>query len=100
MSKMPTKWRVPAGWVLTWYPPFEFPYPVDADRAIFVYDEDEPFVPADGAGDGGYNPNGEWSTLDEYDGVHPGQYALNVQGDEPTEIAADAIQTYGKKVTA
>lgn len=107
-TKMPTKWEVPDGYVLTWYPPFVFPYPVAENRQVFVYDDVMPFVPVEGP-DGeiiGYNANVSMSTLDQYEnGEHPGQYALNRQGEEPgfdpdNPVHKDAVQVFGKKVSS
>lgn len=104
-AKMPTTWKVPDGFVLTWFPPFTFEkaFPVRDDHAILVYDEDEPFIPLHDL-DGnvvGYNPNVVPSKLDRHDGVHPGVYALSIQGEElpDDQLHADAVRVYGKKVS-
>lgn len=102
----PTKWHVPDGWVLTWYPPFRFPYAIDEHAKIFVYNEIEPFTPADlPDGSTGYNPNVTEARLSDFDGEHPGVYALNLIGDHPgfdpeSPVHADAIQRFGKAVSA
>lgn len=109
-DKMPSDWAVPDGWVLTWYPPFVFPYKVAEDQLVLVYNDAEPFV----ASGGGFRPNVTESTLDQFDGVHPGTYALNIhgeepgvwvspdapEGEEPAPVHPDARQRYGKEVAA
>lgn len=100
-AKIPSKWHVPDGFVLTWYPPFKLRGVSDPNHPINVYDDSEPFVRIDGGpADGGYNPNTRETTLAEFDGLHPGVYALNLIGEENQGDALhpDAIQIYGKKV--
>lgn len=117
-NKVPSKWHVPDGWVLTWYPPFTFPYKHDPNMVIQVYDDAEPFVPAIAPnGSLGYSPNTSPAVLSDFDGVHPGVYALNIQGEEPgvwvspgdpesdepapteaSPLHPSALQIYGKKV--
>lgn len=102
-QKVPSKWHVPDGYVLTWYPPFAFPFHVDPDHAILVYNEAEPFVQAT-APDGSlaYNPNVTSALLSDFDGVHPGVYALSKFGDHklPEDLHPTALQIYGKKVSS
>jgi hypothetical protein len=91
MNKIPTSWQVPDGWVLTWYPPFVLPTAQEPQRLVFVYDDDEPFIPS---GDG-YNPNGRFDVLgDEL--VHPCAYALNIAGEEPAKPHPNAVQVRGR----
>jgi hypothetical protein len=102
-DKIPSDWAVPDGWVLTWYPPFTFPFPVAEDHPIQVYDNGEPFVPAPGFD--GYNPNTSTCSLSDFGGVHPGVYALNVAGEEPgfdpdNPLNSEALQRFGKAVKA
>lgn len=104
MSKVPTKWQVPEGYVLTWFPPFTFPMSQPTNRRTFVYDQDEPFIPLEDAAGNilGYNPNGVFKKLGDLDNQHPGAYALNIQGEESDEkiLPAAAVRMYGKKVSS
>lgn len=97
---MPSKWKVPDGFVLTWYPPFTFPYAVAEDRTVLVYDDDEPFIDRGR----GWEPNVSEAPLSDFD-EHPGQYALNIRGEEPgfdpdNPVRADAVQRYGSEVSS
>lgn len=101
-SKVPTKWHVPDGFVLTWYPPFDLHGNTDPDRPINVYNDAEPFVPIDlPDGSVGYNPNTREAKLSDFEGgVHPGVYALNIIGEQNQGDALHptALQIFGKKV--
>lgn len=96
-TKIPTTWRVPDGFVLTWYPPFAL-RGADPNQPINVYDDREPFVRVElPDGTVGYNPNVHEARLSQFGGVHPGVYALNKFGEHKTDdLHPDALQTYGK----
>lgn len=104
-AKIPTRWKVPAGWVLTWYPPFTLPTTPSEDALVHVYDDDEPFVPSPMIGGGtGYSPNVSEARFGDFEGgVLPGMYALNIVGEQPgfdpdSPVHPDAIQVFGKGV--
>lgn len=103
-TKVPSKWHVPDGFVLTWYPPFKLRGVTDPNHPILVYSDLEPFVPVDlPDGSVGYNPNVIEATLADFGGEHPGVYALSIAGEHPgfdpdSPLHPSALQIFGKRV--